>query len=471
MKETHNIKKLKSFFKWFLVINFVMINILYITNNSPINDSTLYSDYNPEAASSQANINIIWNKTYGGEYVDVAQSITNSSLGGYIISGWTNSSGAGDLDVWLLRIDEDGNLIWNITFGDYEEDKGFEVIECDSGGFAAVATVRNTTTSTHNNDVSVIRVANNGNLLFQKNYSGPDQNSTSFKSDLGRSIVECDNGDLVIAGVTGTNIGESDAYLFRIGPNGIVKWERTYHHWDNERCYTPHSLVLCSDGGFAIACYTYEASKSNDIWLIRTDPFGIEMWNETYGVDSGYERPESLVQCDDGGFGIMANTQSFGAGGTDGWFVRTDSLGTQVWNQTYGGSLEDYCTQGIIMPEGGYTLVGSTHSFDVGNGDAWIIRIDENGNILWNETIGDPYGNSVSSFVYIGNNTYIAAGATHSLGTPHQDLWVFKFHIDLEEEIIPQNGIYGYEIISLCIIVLLSTLVVLLRRMLFNEES
>jgi hypothetical protein len=413
-------------------------------------------------SSQKSEVNIIWNKTYGGDYVDVAQSITNSSLGGYIISGWTNSSGAGDLDIWVLRISEDGTQVWNRTFGGVEEDKGFEIIECISGGFAIAATFTNTSTTPNNNDFSVIKIADNGNLLWHKNYSGPEQTDVSLISDLGRSIVECPNGDLVLAGVTITATGASDAWLFQIGPNGIKKWDRTYDHWYNERCYTPHSLVRCSDGGFAIACYTYNASLSNDVWLIRTDPFGIPLWNKTYGVASGYERPEALIQCEDGGFGIMANTQSFGAGATDAWFIRTDALGNQLWNKTFGGSEEDACTKAIIMPDGGFTLMGTTHSFDIGNGDAWIIRIDSDGNLLWNHTIGDPYGNGISAFLYLGNNTYIATGTTHQLGLLYEDVWILKFQVITDEPLDPNGTIPGYDFsLSLGII---TVLIIFLRK-------
>lgn len=400
-----------------------------------------------KTAAKKSEVNMIWNKTYGGDYVDVTQSITNSSLGGYIISGWTNSSGRGDLDIWILRISEDGTHIWNRTFGDVEEDKGFEIIECNSGGFAIAATFTNTSTFHDNSDFSVIRIADNGNLIWHKNYSGPEQTDVSLKSDLGRSIIECPNGDFVLAGVTGTAIGDSDAWLFRIGPNGHKLWDRTYDHWDNERCYTPHSLVRCSDGGFAIACYTYNASLSNDIWLIRTNSFGIQLWNKTYGVNSGYERPESLILCEDGGFGIMANTQSFGAGSTDAWFIRTDAFGNQLWNKTYGGSEEDSCTKAIEMSDGGFTLMGSTHSFDIGNGDAWIIRIESAGNLIWNHTIGDPYGNGISAFLYLGNNTYIATGTTHHLGMQYQDAWIIKFQVTVDESLSSPNGtIPGYNL-------------------------
>jgi len=451
----------------FIIFYLIIMNIGLILNPQTNLDDTNVSfpdkSNGLKIASQETDIDIIWNKTYGGAFIDFAQSITRSSLGGFAISGWTNSSGAGDLDIWLLRIDDDGDHIWNKTFGDYEEDKGFEIIESSMGGFAVVATTKNTTTFQPNNDISVIRLADNGNLLFNNNYSGPEQNSTSLKSDLGRSIVECPNGDFIIAGVTGTTVGASDVYLFRIGANGVVKWERTYHHWDNERCYTPHSLVLCSDGGFAIASYTYEASKSNDVWLIKTDSFGIEQWNHTYGVDSGYERPESLLQCADDGFGIMANTQSFGAGATDAWFIRTDALGNQIWNNTYGGTEEDGCNQAVLMSDGGFTLVGSTHSFDLGNGDGWVIRIDSEGEVLWQETIGDAYGNGFTSFIYLGNNTYIASGSTFSLGSAYQDLWVIKFYVDISETVPPSNGIPGYDL-SLFFTSILSCMFLLLFK-------
>lgn len=446
--KNHILSKQKIYLLLFIMLNLLMLNFAFIIDqqNDPNFINSINSfDYSVhlETASQQAEIDIIWNKTYGGIFIDTAQSITPSSLGGYAISGWTNSSGAGDLDIWLLRIDDDGNHIWNKTLGTVEEDKGFEIINSSSGGFAVAGKVKNMTHNNPNNEVSVIRIANNGNIIFHNNYSGPDQNSTSAKDDRGYSIVECPNGDFVIAGVTGTSVGNSDVYLLRIGSNGLFKWEQTYHHWDNERCFSPHSLVLCSDNGFAIAGYSYSAAMSNDVWLIRTDPFGNEIWNKTYGVSSGYERPESLVQCDDGGFGIMANTQSFGAGGTDGWFIRTDAMGDQIWNQTYGGTEEDGFTKALLMSDGGFTLMGSTHSFDIGNGDAWIIRIDSDGEVLWEETIGDPYGNGVASFLYLGNNTYVATGSTYSIGSMYQDLWVFKFQVIVEESTSPSNGISG----------------------------
>ena len=247
--------------------------------------------------------------------------------------------------------------------------------------------------------------------------------------DLGRSIVECPNGDLVLAGTTITDAGGCDVWLFRLSSIGNRIWDRTFDNRDIDRCYNPHSLVRCSDGGFAIACYTYNASTSSDVWIIRTDSFGIHLWNKTFGDDSGYQRPEGLVECADGGFGIIANTHSFGAGGADAWLIRTDALGNQLWNQTYGGTEEDSGGAILAMTDGGFTIGGGTHSFDLGNGDAWLVRTDENGTLLWNHTVGDIYGNSISSIVFEGSNTYTAAGGTIRAGDVFGDIWVFKARV------------------------------------------
>ncbi|MFW9949862.1 MAG: hypothetical protein ACFFKA_07040 [Candidatus Thorarchaeota archaeon] len=403
--------------------------------------------------SEETEISILWNKTYGGHYVEVGQSIIKANSGGYVITGWTNSTGAGDLDIFLMRVDQNGTPMWNLTLGDVEEDKGYQIINCNLGGFALASTYTNMTAAVPNSDFLVTRIANDGSVLWNRSYSGPEQNSTHWIGDIGRSIVECSNGDFALAGATITDEGAYDIWLFRINSNGDKIWDRTYHNWYTERCYSPHSLVQCNDGGFALTGYTFNYSQSNDVWLLRTNSAGILLWNRTYGDPVGYERPEGLIKCFDGGFAIIANTHSFGAGGADAWVIRTNATGNQIWNKTYGGSSEDGGSYLIEMNDHGYTIAGSTHSFDVGNGDAWLIRTDLNGEIVWNHTIGDSYGNSAASFVYEGNNTYTVMGSTYTSGIGFQDTWIFKVQIKAvvipSEELIP-----GFNIMSLFLVII-----------------
>jgi len=380
---------------------------------------------------------VLWNETYGGYFQETAQSIIKCP-GGYAIAGWTNSSGKGDLDILLLRIASDGTYLWNRTFGDVEEDKGFQVINCQAGGFALVSTYKNTTAAVHNNDVLVSRIAANGNVIWNFSYSGPEQTASHWISDLGRSIVECSNGDLVCAGVTNTAVGDGDVWMFRLSPTGVKLWDRTYHNWDTDRCYTPHSLVLCSDDGFAFTGYTYNSTKTNTVWVVRTNAAGQHLWNKTYGDDIGYQRPEALIECSDLGFAIIANTHSFGAGGADAWIIRTDRFGVQLWNKTFGGVEEDGGGHIVELPDNGFTFVGGTHSYDMGQGDIWLVRTDADGNHIWNYTFGDPYGNSGAALVYEGNSTYTIVGGTLYLGEPFGDIWVLKVYIH-ETTITPTN--------------------------------
>ncbi|MFX0106460.1 MAG: hypothetical protein ACFE75_13370, partial [Candidatus Hodarchaeota archaeon] len=220
-------------------------------------DFTKIHDFNYEKAliktsNQQTELIELWNKTYDWDYVDNSKSIIKCNNGDYAIAGWTNSSGSGDLDIWLVRISADGTHLWNYTYGATEEDKGFQVIECNTGGFALSATYTNTSAAITNKDCMVVRVADNGSLLWSLSYSGPEQNASHWIGDLGRSIVECNNGDFVLAGVTDTAIGVGDVWLFRIDRFGNRLWDRTYHNRRTDRCYTPHSLVQCQDGGFAI---------------------------------------------------------------------------------------------------------------------------------------------------------------------------------------------------------------------------
>jgi hypothetical protein len=166
------------------------------------------------------------------------------------------------------------------------------------------------------------------------------------------------------------------------------------------------------------------------VWLIKTNAAGIHQWNKTFGDLIGYQRPEALVECFDQGFAIIANTQSFGAGNSDAWIIRTDRFGEQLWNKTYGGTEEDSGGQIIEMPDQGFTFVGGTHSYDMGQGDIWLVQTDIDGNVVWNHTMGDPYGNSGMSLVYEGNSTYVLVGGTVYLGEPFGDIWILKVYIN-----------------------------------------
>ena len=248
--------------------------------------------------------------------------------------------------------------------------------------------------------------------------------------------------EILCSGVTSITDEGSNVWLLRVNSAGFLLWNRTYHNWEIDRCFEPHCLVQTNDNGFAIAGYTYNSTQSNDVWLIRTNAAGYEIWNSTFGAIDEYQRPDALVESASGGFGILATNKTSGGLYTDSWIIRTDSTGNEIWNKTYGGDESDGGSQIMEMLDGGFVFVGSTHSFDISQGDIWLVRTYANGSIFWNHTIATPYGENGVSFVFEGNGIYTIAGHHNPVGMLGSVIWLMKVKINLipPEENPPENG-------------------------------
>jgi hypothetical protein len=155
-----------------------------------------------------------------------------------------------------------------------------------------------------------------------------------------------------------------------------MEWNKTYED------ALGNSLVVTSDGGYVIA-----GEKGGDFWLIKTDELGNEEWNRTYG-GTGYDEACSLVKTSDGGYAIAGtwDYEDWGnlltgeevSRGTF-WLVKTDALGNMEWNESYGGTELDSASSLVATSDGGYAITGRTDSFGAGSGDVWLIKTDEMG--------------------------------------------------------------------------------------------
>jgi predicted secreted protein len=148
------------------------------------------------------------------------------------------------------------------------------------------------------------------------------------------------------------------------------------------------NIIQTSDGGYAISGDTQSfGAGGNDYWLIKTDADGNMLWNKTYG-GAGLDSESDMCQTSDGGYALGGYTNSFGAGGTDFWLVKTDSSGTMQWNQTYGGTDGDAGWSIIQTIDGGYALAGNTASFGAGGTDFYVAKTDEVGVVPEGLTVG-----------------------------------------------------------------------------------
>jgi hypothetical protein len=159
-------------------------------------------------------------------------------------------------------------------------------------------------------------------------------------------------------------------------------WTKTYG--GTEADIGTGETVQANDGGYVILGDTSSfGAGGSDFCLIKTDEEGNMQWNKTYGGALN-DASGDMCYTSDGGYALIGGTYSFGAGSQDFWLVKADAVGTMLWNQTYGGNLSDIAIQVLQTADGGYAVMGYTASFGTGNNDGWLIKTDASGNMEWN---------------------------------------------------------------------------------------
>ncbi len=306
----------------------------------------------------------LWTKTYGGINDDVGYSVQQTYDSGYIITGWTESYGAGCSDVYLIKTDKNGDILWTRTYGGTDYDKGSSIqITADSGYIISGWTK---SYGNSNENAYLIKTDKNGDTLWTRVYGGSD-------NDWFMSIESAGNNDYIAVGATESfGSGDFDVFLIRLNNRGDTLWARTYggrgRDWGM-------SVNRTQDDGFIITggTNTYGSGDYN-IYLIKVNSYGDTLWTRTYGegdICVGY----SVQQTNDDGY-IITGWSSW-----DVCLIKTDKYGEMIWSKIYGGSGEDFGSSVRQTRDGGYIFVGKTYSFGVGSHDVYLVKTDSFGNI------------------------------------------------------------------------------------------
>ncbi|MHA2277921.1 MAG: hypothetical protein ACXAC2_19235, partial [Candidatus Kariarchaeaceae archaeon] len=189
------------------------------------------------------------------------------------------------------------------------------------------------------------------------------------------------------------------------------------------------------DGGYIIAGTTasFGAGSDYDVWLIKTNSFGNETWNKTYG-GSGSDKGRSVQLTNDNGYIITGTSNSFGPGGYDAYLIKTTSNGSEEWNETYGGSSTDNGYSVEQTSDNGYIISGYTESYDVGSGDVWLIKTGPMGNETWNNTFGGTSEDGGRDILHSSDGGYVIIGYTQSYSLGSSDIWLVKVEGNGSEE-------------------------------------
>ena len=365
-------------------------------------------------AAVQEPPSIEWNKTYGGTGDDQALALVRTDDGGYALAGYTSSFGAGGQDFWFVKTNSEGKQLWNRTYGTGADEVAWGLIETSDKGFALAGH----TTARGNLDLWLVRTDSEGNMLWNVTYGGTDE-------DVVRDLVQADDGGFVLVGHTASypSHGYTDVWMVKINSTGGVEWSRNY---GGSRIDQAWEIIKTNDGGYAVAAFSNSWNLGEyDLWLIKLNASGIMEWSALYG-GTGDDSPYSMVQTSDGRYAIAGFTTSYGAGHRDFWLVRIDSQGEMLWNKTYGGTGDDWAYGLVQTIDGGFALAGYTNSFGAGGSDFWLFRTDSNGNELWNMTCGGNGNEWALGLVEsddFGYEGYALAGYTTSYGAGGRDFW------------------------------------------------
>jgi len=206
----------------------------------------------------------------------------------------------------------------------------------------------------------------------------------------------------------------------------VLTWDRTYGGNGEDAAF---SLIQTTDGGYAVSGGTdSQGAGGTDAWVIKLDKQGNQVWDKTYG-GSGNDVALSLIQTTDGGYAVAGWTQSKGADNLDFWVIKLDEQGNQIWDRTYGGSGDDIAPKPIPLiqtTDGGYAVAGATFTKGSGEVDFWVIKLDKQGNQIWDRTYGGSGDDVASSLIQTTDGGYAVAGGISSKGAGNSDAWVIK---------------------------------------------
>lgn len=390
-----------------------------------------------------------WVKNFGGSGEETLQAIITTSDGGYAMLGFSNSTD-GDLitksiavnDYWLLKLDALGNLQWSKTYGGSKDDRGQSLVQTTDGGFALTGFAQSDDGDATNNegfhDNWILKLDAQGTVEWEKSFgfSGHDHSYDILQTEDGGyyfigflDITSARADGNTEKGGTLTNHGVGEFWGTKIDDKGDLQWRGYFGGSNNDRA---HSVVRSDDGGYVMTGFTesedFDISNSRgsyDFWVLKNDKDGNLLWENSFG-GSGIEISQDIANTSDGGYVITGNTFSDDTdvsnnnGESDIWLVKIDDDGNLVWQKTFGGSGFDAAESVSLSKDGGFIITGNSKSSDkdssanAGENDIWLIKTDAEGNMIWQKTFGGTNLDYGFDAIETDDNAIILVGKTTS---------------------------------------------------------
>jgi len=402
------------------------------------------SDDSSSDSSIKGEVNLV--QTYGGTKNDSGQSVVATFDGGYIVSGFTQSND-GDIndkqdesfDYWLLKFNAENELQWQKTYGGSADERSNSIIQTQDGGYAVLGFSFSSDGDITNNaglqDYWLAKLDANGTISWQKSFGYPG-------ADSGVSVIQTNDQGYLVTGVLDVTAsgGEGntarnsnrhaggDYWALKLNSSGDIEWSK---YFGGNFTDTPENVIQTEDNGFIIVggSDSIDTDVSNnigtyDFWVIRISATGNLVWEKSFGGDQ-IDEARAIVKSSDGNYMIAGDTRSSNndvsnnIGAADLWLIKISTTGDLIWEKTIGGTNFDVARAMVKTQDNGFLLAGSSRSDDVdvsenkGQNDAWALKVDGEGNLKWETTIGGSnidFGYSIAelndtSIILVGDST------------------------------------------------------------------
>lgn len=364
---------------------------------------------------------LVWQHSFGGLGQDVATCIVQTTDSGYAVTGYSYSA-EGDVtahhgttantDIWVIRLDAAGNLQWQKSLGGTADDYAGSIIQSSDGGYLVAGASESSNGDVSSNagasDLWVVKLDAAGAIEWQHTYGGSDYEHATT------ALAAPDSGYVIFGTTTsadgdvGLNHGLTDYWFIHISPSGILQWEKTYGGSNSEYAA---DLRQTADGGYILAGSTY--SNDGDVtvnfagpeyWMVKTDSAGNLEWQKPIG-GQGSDEALAVQPCVDGGFLVAGHSASTDGDVTgnhgvwDAWLAKLSSAGALLWQHCYGGVGDEGATMIQATPDDGFIFCGHAmmNSGDVtgnhGGHDYWLVKLGSSVGI-------DPAHTGNVSFIY-----------------------------------------------------------------------
>lgn len=380
--------------------------------------------------------------TFGSEQSDVGTAVRRTRDGGCVVAGYT-WAGMMNLDLgptnyWIMRFDHAHSLVWSKVYGLAGREYPYDVYETQDGGFV-VAGHKRLKSGNHLDylgsywDFWILRLDGDGNVLWEQTYGDRGYEKA-------HAILEVQDGGIVVAGFTtsygpgtledGVPFRESkkNVWVARLDSSGQIVWEYVAGGVEEDGAY---AVQETSDGHFIVAGFDSSThGKGNyDFLVVKLDSDGNEVWKHTYGGIYP-ENAYAVQETEDGGFIIAGDTWSMGNGNTDFLVMKIDRDGGEIWRRSFGGEKFERAYALRRTADGNYVVAGYTSSYGAGDKDGMVVKFSPDGEEIWRTIFGWEAFDILFAVDVTPENRVIATGTTASRGAGQLDLWLVGFTED-----------------------------------------